>query len=119
MRRLFVLLGVMIALSAIAFGQAFEVASKKPAQPSADGRLHPWRNVDTVRLSYLNVSLRDMMKYAWHVQDDQIPGPDWLGTDRFDITAKIPEGARSRIPEMLAALMAERFGVSAIVRRKT
>ena len=111
MRQSLVLAGMMAALHSIAFAQAFEVASIKAAQPSADGRLHIWRNVDTGRLSYLNVSLRDMMKEAWHVQDDQIVGPDWLGTDRFDITAKIPEGARSHIPEMLAALMVERFGL--------
>lgn len=111
MRRAFVA-GLMIFPSAVAFGQSFEVASIKPAQPSTDGRLHVWRNVDQTRLSYLNVSLHDMMKDAFHVQDEQIVGPDWLATERFDVTARIPDGARSHIPEMLAALMVERFGLS-------
>ena len=112
MNRFLIPAGMTIVLGVVAFAQSFEVASIKPAQPSTDGRLHVWRNSDEGRLSYLNVSLRDMMKDAFRVQDEQIAGPDWLGTDRFDITAKIPAGARSHIPEMLGSLLAERFRLS-------
>lgn len=70
MTRLFAGVLVSLALSAVAFGQSFEVASIKPAEPSADGRLRVWRNFDEGRLSYLNVSLRDVMKDAFRVQDE-------------------------------------------------
>jgi uncharacterized protein (TIGR03435 family) len=39
-----------------------------------------------------------------------VSGPDWIGTDRFNISAKLPEGAKTdQIPEMLQALLADRF----------
>lgn len=111
MIRLFLALAAAVALHGTVVGQSFEVASIKTAQPSTDGRLHVWRNVDDARLSYMNVSFRDMLKEAFHIQDDQIAGPDWLGSERFDITAKISADTRKNIPEMLQALLVERFGL--------
>ena len=29
---------------------------------------------------------------AYHVKPDQISGPDWLATERYDIAAKVPPG---------------------------
>jgi uncharacterized protein (TIGR03435 family) len=39
-----------------------------------------------------------------------VGGPSWIGADRFDITATMPEGAAMRdLPVMLQALLADRF----------
>jgi uncharacterized protein (TIGR03435 family) len=39
-----------------------------------------------------------------------VQGPDWIDSARFDITAKLPDGSSpERIPEMLQALLADRF----------
>jgi uncharacterized protein (TIGR03435 family) len=49
---------------------------------------------------------------AYRMKAYQITGPDWLASERFDIVAKIPEGARpAQIPEMLQALLVDRFQV--------
>ena len=64
------------------------------------------------RLNYTNVTLGDLAAEAFRVQRTQISGPDFLDAARFDVMAKIPEGAsRERIPEMLRSLLADRFGL--------
>jgi len=89
---------------------AFEVASIKPAPAQAPGRVSTRMSSDAGRLTYTNVSLSDVIAQAYHVQHDQISGPLWLGTERFDIAAKIPAGAAAdQIPQMLQALLADRF----------
>jgi len=40
----------------------------------------------------------------------QVTGPDWLTTERFDVSAKLPDGSNAdQIPEMLLASLTERF----------
>jgi uncharacterized protein (TIGR03435 family) len=52
------------------------------------------------------------------VNDFQIVGPDWMTRARFDISAKLPPNASTeQIPEMLRALLAERFKLE--IRRET
>ena len=42
----------------------------------------------------------------------QVIGPDWMANERFDIDAKLPEGSTpAQIPEMLQALLSERFAL--------
>src|SRR5438105_1093800 len=88
----------------------FEVASIKPASPQQSGMMRVGMNVDAGRLTYENVALRECIRAAYRVKDYQISGPDWLSSLRFDISAKLPEGAtRDQVPEMLQALLADRF----------
>jgi uncharacterized protein (TIGR03435 family) len=57
-----------------------------------------------------NVSLKSAIRWAYHVMDYQINGPDWLGFERFDIVAKAAGPApESELRTMLQALLAERF----------
>ncbi len=99
-----------------AFGQsatpapAFEVASIKQAVPPADGRIMVRMNTDAGRLDYTNVSLRDIIRAAFKVRNDQISGPDWLSSERYIIAAKFPAGAtKADVPAMLQTLLADRF----------
>jgi uncharacterized protein (TIGR03435 family) len=56
------------------------------------------------------MSLADLVRVAYRVKPYQISGPDWMASERFDVLAKLPEGAHSeQVPEMLQALLAERF----------
>ena len=56
------------------------------------------------------MSLRDYIRIAYRVSPRQVSGPDWIAEERFDIAAKLPEGASgSQVPEMLQALLADRF----------
>jgi uncharacterized protein (TIGR03435 family) len=96
-----------------AFGQqkiAFEVASIKPSKPMGMGRVRIGMQADGSMMRYTNVSLKDSIRVAYRVKDFQVQGPDWLEGERFDIVAKLPEGStEDQIPEMLQALLAERF----------
>jgi uncharacterized protein (TIGR03435 family) len=88
----------------------FEVASIKPSQ-SSDDRLMSLRIQPGGRLIITNAPLRVMIRNAYRLQDFQIvEGPDWVGNDRFDITAKAegnPTGQQMQV--MLRSLLAERF----------
>jgi uncharacterized protein (TIGR03435 family) len=88
----------------------FEVATVKPAPPQPDGSTSYGMSTDAGRLNYANVTLKDVLEKAYRVQQYQITGPDWIDTERFDITAKIPDGAaRDQVPLMLQSLLADRF----------
>ena len=93
----------------------FEAASIKPAPPPTANFIQvrmrggPGSD-DPGRLDWSNVSLRNMLTNAFNVKDYQLVGPDWLNTERFDVTAKIPEGTtREQYRLMLQKLLADRF----------
>lgn len=89
---------------------SFEVASIKPAEPQQMGRMRVGMNADRGMIRYTNVSLLDCIRIAYGVKEFQISGPDWLGSQRFDIQAKYPTGAtEDQVPEMLQSLLANRF----------
>jgi uncharacterized protein (TIGR03435 family) len=47
---------------------------------------------------------------AYRLKLYQISGPDWIGTDRFDVAATLPEGSLpAQAPDMMQALLEERF----------
>jgi bla regulator protein BlaR1 len=96
----------------------FEVASVRPnksmslAMPSGTkGRTY----------TATNVPIRNVIAAAYKIPAARIlAGPEWIGAasldmrliggDRFDITAKLPEGTSAeQVPDMLRALLAERF----------
>jgi uncharacterized protein (TIGR03435 family) len=114
---------VLLALTCVAAsGQTpetkfeFEVASVKPAAPQGEGRRMmgmrggPGTN-DPGRITYVNLNLRDLVMIAYGVKRNQISGaPNWIDTDRFDITAKVPEGTtKEQANVMLQNLLADRF----------
>jgi uncharacterized protein (TIGR03435 family) len=99
----------------------FEVASVKPslspAELRAAGRVPPRAATDPARYA-INAALSFLIQTAYRVQHYQITGPDWMTTQFVEIEAKLPDGAtKEQIPEMLQALLAERF--RAVVRRET
>ena len=108
--------GLVLAAGA-AMGQTatFEVASVKPAAPLdrsqiLSGQMHVGMKIDAARVDIGSMSLADLIRVAYRVKPYQISGPDWMASERFDVLAKLPEGASSgQVPEMLQALLAERF----------
>jgi len=105
-------------------GWAFEVASIKPNN-SGDGRV--LLGMQPGRFTATNVTLRMLIRNAYQLQDFQITGgPAWLGSDHFDVIAKMPEGfqptpgpppaagsAPTPVQLMMRALLAERFKLAA------
>ena len=112
----------LLLLSASVFAQtpeklAFEVVSIKPApslmQMAADiqsGKMRVGMRMDGSRIDLNFVSLRDIIIGAFKVKQNQISGPDWLISQRFEIHAKLPEGStKEQIPEMIQTMLTERF----------
>jgi len=110
----------------VAYGQTapapltFEVASVKVAGPLdpqkiMSGQQRIGKKVDKARVEYSSLSLDAFIMEAYKIKSYQLSGPDWMSgisAPRFDIQAKLPDGAtEAQIPEMMQALLAERFGL--------
>jgi uncharacterized protein (TIGR03435 family) len=91
----------------------FEVASVRPTPPSEQHGLSLGFRMDAAGMHIGSLTLRDIVAVAYRVKTYQVRGPDWTETDRFDINATLPPGAKAdQIPEMLQALVTERFGLA-------
>src|SRR5436190_3888523 len=113
--------GVALLLAGAAFAQekttalAFEVATIKPAGPLnpqaiMSGQMRIGMKVDQARVDIGSFSLSDLIRTAYRIKTHQVSGPDWLGGERFNVLGKMPAGStEEQIPEMLQALLADRF----------
>ena len=93
---------------------SFEVASIKPAPPREVSKPNKIMRVEMdngpERVTYTNVSLRNLITAAYRIKEYQLSGPDWLNNDRYNLTANTPpHTTRDQVPAMLQALLAERF----------
>jgi len=121
--------GLLLAVCAT-FGQtapsnlAFDVATVKPSPPLDMAKLAAevqagkmprfGAYVNASRAEYNHMSLKELIANAYKVKGYQITGPAWLATERFDIVAKLPDGAaKDDAPRMLQALLEERFKLAA------
>lgn len=91
----------------------FEVASVKPSGPQSvrmsDGG--PGSR-DPERFSFTSTVLRDLLFLAYGLTDyeQQISGPGWIDTEKYDIAVKIPPGTtKKQFQLMLQNLLADRF----------
>jgi uncharacterized protein (TIGR03435 family) len=121
-----------LAQSSSAATPRFEVASIRPAAPTAnvtttasDGRggnapapppppggsgCIGRSTIDASRFNRSCVSLRALLLDAFGVLPSRLLAPDWTDTQRFDVSAKLPEGAsQEQLPGMLQSLLEERF----------
>jgi uncharacterized protein (TIGR03435 family) len=88
----------------------FEVASIKRSLPATEEKSYGQMLRDPGRVSYLGVTLQNLLAVAYHIKDLQIAGPSWLDSDRFDIVAKLPHEANDEETRaMLQALLEDRF----------
>ena len=113
--------GVVLAMAPVSAqipaGRTFEVASVKPAALTSltpamvqSGKLRIGLTITGARVDISFMSLADLIRTAYEVKAYQISGPDWMAIERFDITAKMPDGAtKDDVNLMLRALLAERF----------
>lgn len=92
----------------------FEVASIRPVPPIGRAMFVGTKggpgSTDPGRMTFGYVTLASLVRRAYGIDSFQLFCPDWLYTERFDITAKVPEGAtKEQIPMMLQNLLADRF----------
>jgi uncharacterized protein (TIGR03435 family) len=112
------LAGLIIVSCGLAYGQtAFEVASIRTGAPFSMALLRSGgvgMKTDGARVIIRTWTPADLIGAAYQVRTDQITGPDWIGADRWDIQANMPQGTSStQVPEMLRTLLAERFKLAA------
>jgi uncharacterized protein (TIGR03435 family) len=128
---LLVIAGLAVALTAFAQTQPspadrpkFEVASVRP-NTSGDNKVNIGIQPGG-RVTAVNVPLVMIIRNAYQLQDNQLVGaPDWVLTERYDITAKaerefpppLPGGAPSPAQLMFQSLLEERFKLA--VHRET
>lgn len=97
----------------------FEAASIK--RNTSGGPGGPYLQIEGSQLVVVNNNLFTIIRTSWNIQPNQIRGgPDWVRSEgeRFDITAKIPDGTRrDQVRPMAQALLAERFKLK--VHRET
>jgi len=128
MRRLTMLFACLLPLTAQQ-KTTFEVASVKPSSPVNVGDPHNFRQLsgprfgpgtaDATRWVCDNCSVGMLLAEAYNLKRFQITGPKWLDSERFDIVARVPEGAtRDDLRVMQQNLLAERFGIKARTEKK-
>lgn len=116
------------AQSATAAAPKFEVASIRPAAsmsnfgttrggnappPPPGGGCVGRSTVDASRINRQCVSLRALLLEAFAVVPGRLLAPEWTDTQRFDVSAKLPEGtSQEQIPQMLQSLLEDRFSLS-------
>lgn len=107
------LAGLVVVLSAAGWSQpradapsaTFEVAVVKPG-----GVGQPSMRVSPAQLSMQNATLRQLVKYAYGVQDYQLAGPAWIDSTTYSVFAKPPASTpMKQLGPMLQALLAERL----------
>lgn len=99
---------------AVLCAQQFEVASIKPSAPGAAEQAKLGLRIDGAQVSCASLNLKDYIGMAFQLKLYQISGPEWLGSERFDINAKLPDGGTAaQVPAMLQALLEERFQLKA------
>jgi uncharacterized protein (TIGR03435 family) len=102
---------------------AFDVASVKVSQTGAAVRDGGGRGmfggrgggrgniqVSAASLSMRNVTLKNAVRWAYHVSEYQVSGPDWFDSARYNIEARAPgPSTEEKLQLMLQGLLAERF----------
>jgi uncharacterized protein (TIGR03435 family) len=112
---------VVSCLACLAHGQPaaakpeFEVASVKPAPPSNGQGIRIFMrggpgSGDPTRVVIENFNLFLLVRRAYDLRNFQIAGVEIGDAERFNITAKVPEGAtKDDLSRMLQNLLTERF----------
>jgi uncharacterized protein (TIGR03435 family) len=107
------LVGVLCPQTLVSQHSSFAVATIRPSAAQVpfehDGSTEFL--ADTLRMQ--DVTVNTCIKLAYHVQDRQILGPEWIRGAHFDITAK-SDGAveQEEMKRMLQGLLADRFRLS-------
>jgi uncharacterized protein (TIGR03435 family) len=93
-------------------GQEFEAASIKPSAPVAMGMMKVGMSMmPGGRIAMSGITVRLLIQQAYGVRDFQIVGgPDWMRSERYDITAKPAEAAsEDQVKLMIRGLLKDRF----------
>src|SRR5215831_1089631 len=104
----------ILLVAATSFAQntrpAFEVASIRPSINAPRQAVSAAGRTDGAQFRIGGLTIRDYISMGYGVKLNQISGPDWITTDRYDIAATLPEGTRpDQVPSMMQTLLEDRF----------
>ena len=99
-----------LPLAAQSDARRFEVASIKPSPPDGQSGMGI-SGPAPEQFRTVNAPLERIILYAFGRRDYQLVGaPDWIRSERFDITAKYPANhSPAQVPAMVRALLEDRF----------
>jgi uncharacterized protein (TIGR03435 family) len=109
---------LFLLAAALLFSQqaSFDVASIKPTAHKRDANGFSQNDDPQIpspgRLSVINNSLAELIRWAYRLKDYQLEGPNWLDDDSvsFDIQAKAaPETTKAQMRVLLQSLLQSRF----------
>lgn len=113
--------GLLMASAAVfAQGLEFEVASIKPTGPIIPGQTQQVSvgiHIDGQQFRASFLSLKELMAIGYGMRIYQIEAPDWVGSERYEINAKMPvlEAGRTmkedEFSPMVRKLLDERFQI--------
>ncbi len=104
-------LAILLPALLLAQSPQFDVASVRPFNPG-QGQVAAGIHFDGAQVRGVGLSLRDYLATAYRFKATLISGPDWTAKERYDIQATLPDGSsKAQVPEMLQALLADRFQV--------
>ena len=94
-------------LACMTFGQSFEALSiTQTKSGGAPGELHIQPN----GLTGANVTLRQLLVFANHLNVPQLVGPNWIDTEGFDIAVKVKDPlSGTELASTLQAVLTDRF----------
>src|SRR5712671_1048370 len=88
----------------------FEVASIRPSIDAPRQAVAAAGRIDGAQFRIAGLTIKDYTSMAYGLKLNQISGPDWISTDRFDISATLPEGSLpDQLPSMMQTLLEDRF----------
>ena len=101
---------ILVLLAACAAGQpAFDVASIR----ASEARGQEFVQASPGSVIMRNISLRGCVKWAYRVMEYQVSGPEWMGFERFDISAKAGDAVgEDQLRLMMQTLLHDRFGLA-------
>lgn len=120
-----ILIGVAAALNTFAQTStpSFEVASVRPFNPQGGGGTGTdggpgTRDPERYTGRGMPLRLYLCVAFATAMCREQVSGPGWIDTEKYDITAKVPPGtSKEQFQKMLQNLLAERFRLA--IHRET
>ncbi|MGH9481216.1 MAG: TIGR03435 family protein [Terriglobales bacterium] len=107
----------------IVFGQAaqqtaplpteFDAATIKASAPPGAGpnrMIFRGTHVDPGRFTATNMSLKDLIEQAYGLKPYQVVGPDWMDSERFDVSAETSAAVpRDKMAALLQPFLAQQF----------
>jgi uncharacterized protein (TIGR03435 family) len=107
------ILGCVALVPLTLFAQSFEIADVHVSEKGWTAQTGP-TTIRQGRYEIRGTTMLNLIRTAWAIDADKIfGGPNWLELDKYDVIAKVPDGATADAQRlMLQDLLRTRFGLA-------